>query len=310
MFGNTAAANRNMNSEFGFFEELINDLNEGVYFVDKERTITFWNKGAETISGFRAAEMVGMHCQDNLLRHVNEEGCKLCIEGCPLHATLQDGNPRKADVYLHHKDGHRVPVEVRIRPFVQNGEVIGAAEIFSANKPGDSSDLSVKELARLALFDQLTGLPNRRYIDTYLNHRMRDFEELDLSFSFLMMDLDFFKSVNDRYGHDTGDATLKMVARTFLAALRSNDFVGRWGGEEFVAILRGATPEELKRVAEKIRMLISESELTIDGCSVRATISIGATTVQRGDTPLSIVRRADHALYESKNGGRNRVTIL
>ncbi len=299
-----------MSNECLFFEELIDDLYEGVYFVDKERTITFWNKGAENISGFRSDEVVGTHCQDNLLRHVTEDGCRLCLGGCPLHATLQDGQPRTAGVYLHHKDGHRVPVEVKVHSFVQNGEIVGAAEIFSTEKSRCSLDLSAVELEHLALYDQLTELPNRRYIDTYLSHRMRDLEELSLSFSFLMMDLDFFKRVNDSYGHEMGDATLKMVARTFRQALRSNDFVGRWGGEEFVAILRGVTQAELARVAEKIRMLICESDLTKDGCCVHTTISIGATTAQKDDTPSTIVRRADRALYLSKNAGRNRATIL
>jgi diguanylate cyclase (GGDEF)-like protein len=172
------------------------------------------------------------------------------------------------------------------------------------------ADLSVGELEYLALFDQLTELPNRRYIDTYLGHRLRDFEELGLSFSLLMMDIDFFKRVNDCHGHEAGDLTLKMVAGTLRGALRSNDFVGRWGGEEFVAILRGVPQAELCRVAEKMRMLISESEMMRDGCHLGVTISIGATTVQACDTASSIVRRADRALYLSKDGGRNRVTAL
>jgi diguanylate cyclase (GGDEF)-like protein/PAS domain S-box-containing protein len=281
-----------------------------VYFVDKERTITFWNKGAEIITGFRAEEVIGTYCYNDLLRHVNENGCRLCMDGCPLHATIEDGLPRKASVYLHHKNGHRVPVEVKVRPVLQNGEIIGAAEVFSTTKGLDVADLSVGELEYLALFDQLTELPNRRYIDTYLGHRLRDFEELGLSFSLLMMDIDFFKRVNDCHGHEAGDLTLKMVAGTLRGALRSNDFVGRWGGEEFVAILRGVPQAELCRVAEKMRMLISESEMMRDGCHLGVTISIGATTVQACDTASSIVRRADRALYLSKDGGRNRVTAL
>ncbi len=299
-----------MDKESDFIEELINDLSDGVYFVDQERSITFWNKGAEEISGYSASAVIGKHCYDNLLMHVSEDGRKLCLQGCPLHATLEDGRLRKASVYLHHRDGHRVPVEIKVRPVIKNGEIVGAAEVFSTANDGEIRDLSLKELEYLALYDQLTELPNRRYIDTYLGHRMRDYKELGLSFSFLMIDIDFFKHVNDSHGHDVGDATLKMVAKTFHEALRSNDFVGRWGGEEFVAILRGVPHAQLQKVAEKICMLINESDLVRDGCHVGVTVSIGATTVKKGDTPSSVVQRADRALYLSKNSGRNRATIL
>jgi GGDEF domain-containing protein len=120
------------------------------------------------------------------------------------------------------------------------------AEVFSNADTTELYDLNNQELERLALFDQLTQLPNRRYIDTFLDHQIRDYQTLGIPFGVLMLDLDFFKHVNDAYGHSTGDEMLKMVAGTFQNAMRRNDFIGRWGGEEFVAILRGVTHLELR----------------------------------------------------------------
>lgn len=291
-------------------QEILNDLREGLYFVDKDRGITFWNKGAERITGFSAGEMVGRFCYDNLLQHIDSQGRMLCIEGCPLHETLQDGQPRNAQVFLHHKLGHRVHVEVSIKPLLYNGEIVGAAESFSDASLNDEPDLSVKELEFLALFDQLTELPNRRYIDTYLEHQFSDFNVLGIPFGLMMLDLDLFKRINDGYGHSTGDDVLRMVSKTFQSALRRNDFIGRWGGEEFVAILRGVTEEELASIARKVCAVTAKSELPHDEEKLSVTISIGATMVRKGDNASAMIKRADEALYRSKNEGRDRVTLL
>lgn len=299
-----------MNYELCYCEDLLNDLYEGVYFVDKDRGITFWNRGAERITGFSAEQMLGRFCYDNLLNHVDEFGKQLCYLGCPLHATLGDGQPRTAQVYLHHKNGHRVRVDIKIRPLFIDGEIIGATEVFSSAELSDRSEIGLKEMERLALFDQLTQLPNRRYIDTFLENQMRDYQSLGIPFGVLMLDLDFFKHINDTYGHSVGDAVLKMVAGTFQSAMRKNDFIGRWGGEEFVAALRGVTHLELRTIAEKICRLIEQSGITRSGDCIRVTVSIGCTMVVPTDNTFTLIQRADQALYRSKGEGRNRVTVL
>ena len=126
----------------------------------------------------------------------------------------------------------------------------------------------------------------------------------------MMLDLDFFKNINDTYGHSAGDAVLKMVAGTFQSAMRKNDFVGRWGGEEFVAILRGVTHLELRTIAEKVCRLVAQSSLKRGEDCLRVTVSIGSTMVQPTDNTYTLIQRADKALYISKHEGRNRVTSL
>jgi len=291
-------------------EDLLNDLFEGVYFVDNDRGITFWNKAAERITGFSTHEMLGRFCYDNILNHVDDSGKRLCFDGCPLHETLKDGKLRSAQVYLHHKNGQRVRVDVKIRPLYVNEEIVGAAEVFSSAELSDLSEAGLKAMERLALYDQLTQLPNRRYIDTFLDNQMRDFQTLGIPFGLLMLDLDFFKKVNDTYGHDVGDLVLRMVAGTVQSAIRKNDFVGRWGGEEFVAILRGVTQQELQMVAEKICKIVAQAGLTHNDESIQVTISIGATMMLPQDNINTLIQRADHALYTSKHEGRNRVTVL
>ena len=121
------------------------------------------------------------------------------------------------------------------------------------------------------------------------------------------LDVDRFKEINDSRGHDTGDKVLRMVARTLGGNLRSVDAVGRWGGDEFVAVIANTTAEQLLQTAERSRKLVAASSLDAGLDQIRVTVSIGATMAQAEDTPQSLVQRADSLMYRAKAGGRNRV---
>jgi diguanylate cyclase (GGDEF)-like protein len=124
------------------------------------------------------------------------------------------------------------------------------------------------------------------------------------------MDVDHFKQFNDNYGHNTGDLVLRMVAQTLRYAVRATDTTGRWGGEEFIAILHDFQDErDLERAAEKVRALVERSRLDVDGQGLTVTVSVGGTLLQAEDTSESLVGRADELMYRSKQAGRNRVTI-
>jgi diguanylate cyclase (GGDEF)-like protein len=118
------------------------------------------------------------------------------------------------------------------------------------------------------------------------------------------MDIDHFKKVNDRYGHDLGDDVLKFVAKTFIANARPFDLFGRWGGEEFIGIIRNISSEDLGLMGNKLRSLIENSYIIRENEKLRVTISIGATSVNENDTIDSLIKRADVLLYKSKTEGR------
>lgn len=121
----------NISLETQITKNLLNHLYEGIYFVDVDRKIMLWNRGAENITGYAANELVGKYCQDNILSHENEEGNNLCKSGCPLHAAIEKGIYSDARVYLRHKDGSRIPVRVHISPIRNKAnEIIGAVEVF------------------------------------------------------------------------------------------------------------------------------------------------------------------------------------
>ncbi len=293
-----------------FYKSLLDNLSDGIYFVDCQRKIIYWNKGAERISGFCADEVQGSYCWNNILKHINEQGLMLCHSICPLAATILDGQPREASVYLHHKDGHRVPVLVRTAPLYDvHRDIIGAIEIFSDNTLQSMITQRVSELEKLALLDPLTQLANRRYIEMNLHSRLEELRRYQWPFGILFLDIDHFKLINDTYGHAMGDEILRMVARTFTANMRTSDIVGRWGGEEFVAIVRNIDYQNLYNFAERLRILVAESHLIEESAVIQVTISVGGTLACADDTVESLLQRADQLMYQSKTAGRNRVTL-
>jgi diguanylate cyclase (GGDEF)-like protein/PAS domain S-box-containing protein len=293
-----------------FYKNVLDSLYDGVYFVDPQRRITYWNKGAEAISGFTAEEVVGRHCWDNILRHVDNNDNQLCFGLCPLAATIKDGDQREVEVYLHHKDGRRLPVIVRTAPVRDaEGNIIGAVEVFNDNSARLATAQRLKELEQLALLDPLTQLANRRYLEMSLSLRFDEMNRYGWSFGVLFIDADNFKRINDIYGHDIGDEVLRMIGNTFMNNARSSDSVGRWGGEEFVAIIRNVDEENLYVLAERFRLLIAESRLPVWPMTIRVTVSIGATLAQPDDSVETLLKRADRLLYQSKHAGRNRVSL-
>jgi len=294
-----------------FYKDIIDNLHDGIYFVDRDRVITYWNKGAERITGYPATRTIGRACRDNLLNHVTANGVQLCMSNCPLAAVMEDGNPREAEVFLHHADGYRVPVVVRATAMRDStGKIVGAIESFSNNAPVVDARRRLSEMSQIVRTDLLTNIGNRKHIEGRLHAAIAEFENTQTPAGLLFIDIDHFKRVNDTYGHDVGDKVLCMVAKTFRHMLRATDTIGRWGGEEFVAILYETFDEKtLFKTAEKVRKLIEASHLDINDQSLSVTISIGATRFYSNDTPESVIQRADGLMYRSKQAGRNCVTV-
>lgn len=292
------------------YQKLLANIRDGVYFTDLDRRITFWNNAAENITGYSAEEVVGRRCRDNLLVHVDESGKCLCLGLCPLAGTMADQAPRQAKVYLHHKQGHRVPVSVRAIPLVNaDDQVVGAAEFFTDLSSEETMQMRIQELESIALLDALTQLPNRHHLEPELISRFHEMERLGVHFGLVIMDIDHFKQFNDTYGHDVGDEVLRVVSKTLKSSLRPFDLVGRWGGEEFICILRAVDDEQLGVISDRIRRLVSTSTIRAEDQPLNITVSIGATIAKTTDTADILIKRADTLMYASKKNGRDQVTL-
>ena len=288
---------------------IINNLRDGVYFVDADRRIQFWNKAAEEITGYTLEEMLGKSCQDSKLNHIDEDGRPLCQLGCPVFNTLADGTHRMARIFVRHKDGYRIPLMVNIFPIHEGKAVVGAVEVFTKNSPKVYEDDLIEKLSGIAMHDALTRLPNRRYLESFLDFKLSEYSHFSRPFALLFADIDNFGKFNNEYGHDAGDAVLTNIALSLQNTMRSMDLVGRWGGEEYVGIYSIAKDSEALIIGEKFRQLVSSTEVVYGDKTLNVSISVGVTVVRPGDTVQSIVERADHLMYESKRNGKNRVTV-
>lgn len=164
-------------------------------------------------------------------------------------------------------------------------------------------------LGEMAATDQLTGLLNRRAIWPLLNHELQHAQRAATPFSLILGDLDLFKKVNDTYGHDAGDLVLQETARRLEGALRRQDALCRWGGEELLVLLPDTDSNGALEVAEKLRASMANSPITAGDNNIHQTISLGVASFQNGDAIDAVVSRADEALYRAKRNGRNRAEM-
>lgn len=292
------------------FRTLLDHLHEGVYFLDPQRRIQYWNRAAERITGYTCKEVEGTCCADNILMHVDDDGNLLCKSECPVSASLRDGAERQVRVFLHHKDGHRVPVHVSVAVIRdEKGETIGALETFHDDTPTLAALREVEAAQETPLICALTGVGNRRLSERALAQRLDEMRHADSRLALMLVDIDGLKAVNDAYGRPVGDVVLKMVARTLHNALRPYDFIGRWAGEEFAVIAPNIRPIQLLPVAERLRRLVEMSSREVSNRNVTVTVSIGGCLSNEDDYVESIAARAERRLFEAKAAGRNRVSV-
>lgn len=293
-----------------FYRELLDHIGDGVYFVDRERRIQYWNEGARRLTGFTAEELLGKSCQDDLLCHVDQSGKRLCHDGCPLAASMREGTPNQSNIFLRHKLGGRVPVSTLVQPMRgANGEIIGAIEIFHDNSAQLDAQRKVEAMNRLAFLDHLTQLPNRRFLEMSLDTALNEYRVHKDPLGVILLDVDEFKKINDTLGHSGGDQALQEAARTLVGSLRPTDIIGRWGGDEFLAITRNVDGKTLRRLAERCVSLIAQTSIVgIEGRRVALSSSVGAVLSRPGENAEELVQRADELMYQSKKGGRGRAT--
>jgi diguanylate cyclase len=168
---------------------------------------------------------------------------------------------------------------------------------------------ALQRIHALATRDELTGLLNRRAMVELLDAEQQHADGTRLPWCIAILDVDHFKRINDRYGHAAGDEALRAVAAVCTGIIRSCDSVARWGGEEFVVLLREVDMPSAQAAAERIRATLESSAVRFEGATVELTVSIGVAAHVKAEDVASTLARADRALYEAKAAGRNRVLV-
>jgi diguanylate cyclase (GGDEF)-like protein/PAS domain S-box-containing protein len=293
-----------------FFKNIVENLREGIAFLDSQNKFFFWNQGAVDITGFTKAEILGNQCFEDILISSEGDELQLCKNDCPVEKTLRDGKIRSFEAYLQHKEGFRLPVFMRIFPIMDSEQkVIGAVETFYDTSPRVLIPQKAQELKKMSLLDPLTELGNKSYLEAQIKLRLDEMNTHHFPLGVLFIDIDNFHAINETHGTVVGDKILRMVARTLANNVRFYDIVGRWAGEQFIVLIFNIQETKLDLVANKLRLLISQSNIQVGTKLLSVTVSIGATVALLRDNARSLLDRAEKLMRHSKQGGRNKVSI-
>lgn len=284
-----------------------NAVQSAVVLVDDKDQLQFLNPAAETLFGYSQDELSGRPLLETLIPDGFRElaDAELCNYGRSAEGPLPD---RPLELMVRRKDGTEIPIELYIGRVHRDDSwwLVGSAIDISERKSRE------QQLLRLAETDPLTGVDNRRKFFMLAEQELKRCHRYDLPLFALMLDLDHFKTINDRFGHAVGDEILRQFADICIRNLRQSDLFGRMGGEEFAAIMTGIGRPEVLAIAERIRsafthVRVQDSGRTLD---IDTSVSIGVARADpAADSVKAILKQADQALYAAKDQGRNRVVL-
>jgi diguanylate cyclase (GGDEF)-like protein/PAS domain S-box-containing protein len=287
------------------FRTVVTGALDAIVMIDAQGKVTFWNKAAERIFQYSENEMMGKNPHDVIMPPVFSKAHKKAYSH--FQQTGKGGVIDKTiELSALKKDGEEFPIELSLSA-VQIKErwcAIAVIRDISERKQMEA------ELTRLATTDVLTGVDNRRSFMEKAEHEITRAQRYGVAFTMMIMDIDFFKSINDKYGHQAGDIVLQKMAQAVKSALRDSDIFGRIGGEEFAIVLIEAEQKTALLTAERIRSLIETLDIKTEKETVQITVSIGLTFFKSGDDMSTLSKRSDEALYSAKRSGRNRVVSL
>lgn len=301
---------QNISIDLEFFKGLLDQMSDGVFVANRNRQFLYCNEAFFRLTGYKAEEITGHYCRGEGDCPIGHLGQRLCQESCPLLECINDGGPREVKAFLRRKQGGRVPVEVSVHAIrAVDGSIVGAVEFFKDDSAGNEARRKSAAMERLAFLDPLCHIPNRRFLAMSLDTAMREYRVTKVPFAVMMIDLNGFKTINDLFGHTSGDHALEQVAKILVRTLRPTDTVGRWGGDEFLAIIRNANNEILGMLADRCAFAITRNSFFVaDGQPLSLTISVGGTAARRRDSVNTLVKRADGLMYENKTARKDRST--
>jgi diguanylate cyclase (GGDEF)-like protein len=293
-----------------FQGRLLDTMYDAVMFIDAASRIMLWNPGAERLTGISGASIRGQLWHPLLLGLCDEKGGPVGESECPVRTAIRCGVQSLRRLTILGRRQQPVAVDAHAIPVIdQKGVTHGAVLVFHDASCETSLEQRCQNLHEKATKDPLTQVANRAEFDRVHAMFVATHQQHQVPCSLLMCDLDRFKLVNDNYGHQAGDDVIKSLASLLKSSCRPGDLVARYGGEEFVVLCADCDNASAARRARQVCKSLGQiSQPKLGGRSV--TVSIGVTEVQPGDTPETMLRRADRALLMAKAAGRNIVIQL
>lgn len=288
---------------------LLENLFDAVYFATPQRSITFWNPAAESLTGYRREHVVGKSCCEDLLVHLQSDPKGACSGWYPAAQTLQDGQVRSADVFFRHRQGHLLPVHIRVVPvYDANGQMAGVVEILK-DEQSSAGNYGEASTGALAFIDPVSKLASRQYLELRLRSRFEEMKRYGWTFGVISASIDGFAEARAKWGPEIHQQLVSMVGKTFANCLRTFDVVGRWEEHQFLAIVPILQYSDLQLICERIRGVVAKAMLLVNGQPASLTVSIGAAGANPKDSVDKILERAKLWMNRSARKGGDQVTI-
>ncbi len=293
------------------YQTVLENLETGVYIVDRNRRIRFWNEGAEQITGYLRQDVVGRFLREHLLATGDAVKDLDSDPDDPINLVFRDGKRSSMSVSILHKDGYRVPIVLRTNPIRNSrGEVVGAAESFEKNRAASDWTRRQSAFSDFGSLDVLTGVAAQSSMETQLRENLTAFAEHNIPFGILLIQVDHMDQFRASRGPGAVLTILRIVAQSVENCVRPTDLFGSWGENQFIAILLECKESEVALVGERVRRMIGRSEIEWWGDKFSVTSPVGGAGCRAGDKIESLIARAEASLKESIGKGGNCVTVL
>ncbi|MCW8884072.1 MAG: sensor domain-containing diguanylate cyclase [Motiliproteus sp.] len=325
--GLSPAVELNDGAEQSLLVQVFDRIALPTFVIDKDHVVRHWNSALEALTGLDRSEMIGSRnhwkpfyrsprpcLADLMLEGGQDEEVLRYYKNKYLRSTLINDAYEAEDFFPEcGEDGEWLHFTAAPLHNSQ-GEVIGAIETLMNISGRKKAELELIARERTyreqSITDSLTGLYNSRYFHQQLELAVANTERFERPFSLCFLDLDHFKQLNDNHGHLVGDKVLESFAEMVSSSLRKVDSGYRYGGEEFALLLPGTDENGAKLVAERIRQHLSDHHFQLErGKCLNASVSIGIAEYHSGDTVRGLLKRADQALYQAKDAGRDCVMV-
>jgi len=293
------------------YRSVLEHLETGVYIVDRNRRVRFWNEGAEQITGFLRQDVVGRFLREHLLAIGDASKALESDPDDPINLAFRDGKSTVVDVSILHKNGYRIPVVLRTNPIRNSrGAVVGASESFERNRSASDWTRRQAMYADFGCLDSVTGLAAQSFMETQLRENLIAFGEHNIPFGILLIQVDHLDQFRATRGPGVVPTILRVVAQSLENCLRPTDLVGCWGENQFLAVLMECRESEVVRVGERVRRMIGMAEIEWWGDKFSVTSPLGGAGCRAEDTVELLIERATASLQESIEKGGNCVVVL
>jgi PAS domain S-box-containing protein/diguanylate cyclase (GGDEF)-like protein len=284
------------------YRNMLENVPIALCVVDLQKRIVFWSSGAERLTSHLRHEVLGHSCVAEPLLHCDQPGCEFCDEHCPVACAMKTSQAVDSTGFIHHKNGHEIPVRIRAVPvYNRHRSIIGALSTFEELQAGISRERGEGNSSRADYEDHVTGVASRAMMQAHMQAELASLSQGSCSHWVFLVQVQGLAHFRASLGTEAASSLLRLMVRTVESCLWSSDLVGRWGDDQFLLLVDGHREEGIESLKSRIRKMLAAEGIEWWGERRSLPVLIVATAAATGDTVESVVQRL-HKLLPAGSG--------